>query len=235
MTVTRQSQDLSPEPSLFLRYFLAWLRGFHLDRERSKAADWVMVVLTFFTLLAAAVSAIYFQKQLTEARRSTNAAIRNFMLDERAWILPDIKISEYKDVSGKYINYTVGVKNIGKTVGRDVVMTVDAVSADQFDIKTIPSYQQPAPVAGGGTLLIPIIAPNSSAVETVDYPIHEGQIKASMTKRDYILGRIDYKDEFKDPHWLTYCFIVRMDLPQLNGCGMGGSGNKADDTEPEIE
>ena len=44
-----------------------------------------------------------------------------------------------------------------------------------------------------------------------------------MTKRDLILGRIEYKDEFKGPHWLTYCFIVRVDIPQLNGCGMGGS------------
>ena len=81
---------------------------------------------------------------------------------------------------------------------------------------------------------MPIIAPNSTAVETVDYPIHEGQLKASMTKRDYVLGRIDYKDEFKRPHWLMYCFIVRMDIPRLDGCGMGGSGNRADNAEPEL-
>jgi hypothetical protein len=225
----KQNKEFSAEPSVILQDLLGWLRGFHLDRERSKAADWAMVLLTFFTLIAAIVSAVYFQRQLAEARRGTNAAVKNFMLDERAWVQPAVNVSQYKDVSGKYIEYAVGVKNVGKTVASNVVITIDAVSADQFDIRTIPNYQRIDPLPGGGSLRVAVIAPNSAAIETVNYPIHEGQVAHSMTKRDYIIGRIDYKDEFKARHWATYCFIVRMDIPRLEGCGMEGSANQADD------
>jgi hypothetical protein len=124
MATSPESHEFSREPSQMLRCVVRWLRGFHLDRERSKAADWALVILTFFTVIAAVVSAWFFQQQLVEARRSTDAAIHNFTVDERAWVeLEPIKgtLSSPRTAKiGAGFSYPIYIRNVGKNVARDV-------------------------------------------------------------------------------------------------------------------
>jgi hypothetical protein len=78
--------DFTATPSEVLRYFLVCLRGFHKDREKSKAADWATV-------------------GLKEPQRSTNAAITNSQMDERAWFELDgkPKVVQSRKVEGQAI------------------------------------------------------------------------------------------------------------------------------------
>lgn len=147
---TPDKPEFLPTSSGVLTYLLVWLRGFHVDREKSKAADWAMVVLTFFTLLAAALSAVYLRgqlnenqkttqaalKQVDEARRNTDATVRNFEIDERAWM--EVEIARHRgSMEVAMQQYDLVLTNMGKTVARGVSLKV----MPAFAVQDIPKEQ----------------------------------------------------------------------------------------------
>ncbi len=67
--------DDDPRLEDLVRALITWLQNWRAaPRERSKTADWAMVVLTLLAAIAAICSAIIFQGQPKEARRATEAA-----------------------------------------------------------------------------------------------------------------------------------------------------------------
>lgn len=115
-----------------MRLFILCLRGFHLNREKAKVTDWLVVALTLVVAIAAIGSAWIFQAQLTEARRFTE-------ISERPWL--SVEISPLSGISwvnaptasglngSPYIKLKVSIKNVGKSIAKDV----------QIDAKLFPT------------------------------------------------------------------------------------------------
>lgn len=246
MKTSREGQEFSLEPSEVLRCVVEWLRGFHLDRERSKAADWAMVILTIFAVIAAIVSAWFFQEQLIEARRSTNAAIHNFRVDERAWVeLESIKgmlKSPRTAKVGTGFSYPIHVRNVGKTVARDVqfkatriatqssIMMGDnaqslAWTQDKLLLGKVPTASE-IPI----TISTPsVLAPNSASPAPAILYGEEPRIFPKDEWVSYLIGRVDYADEFGVRHWLKFCFFVADPEGNLWNCKEGND----EDHNPE--
>jgi hypothetical protein len=241
---TPRKHEFSPTPTEVLRYFLIWLRGFHLDRERSRAADWAMVFLTIVAVVAAIASAWLFQKQLVEARRSTDAAIHDFRVDERAWLeLEPIKgtLSSPKTVNiGAGFEYPVYIRNVGKTVARDIEFRASrngsqssitmgdnteslAWEQDKLLLGKVPTAKD-IPI----TIATPtVLAPNSS---TPTPTILFGQEPQVFTKDEwvsYLIGRVDYIDEFGVRHWIKFCFFVADAKGNLWNCKQGNDEDRS--------
>lgn len=69
---------------------LRCLRGFHLNREKSKVTDWLYVVLAFAAAVAAFLSVLIFQGQLIEARKATELLQRQLKITQAAIISVDV-------------------------------------------------------------------------------------------------------------------------------------------------
>jgi hypothetical protein len=229
--MTRRQHDLSPTPSEVLRYFLVWLRGFHLDRERSKAADWAMVGLTLFALGAAIFSAWYLEQQVKDARQATNAAIKNFQMDERAWVELDgkPKVAQSRKVEGQAIlgpseqvvfAYDINFRNVGKTLAKNVVVYAGFYSSDlpfQDESKKIDAFVKGLPPKLNLAIMPPNVPVQVPRTEEVPNSVTDIRPKPSLAKKgiritqlsgSYLVGLIVYQEEFQEkPHHLEFCFI----------------------------
>lgn len=217
-----RKHEFSMTPSEVLRYFLVllrkFLRGFHLDREKSKAADWAMFGVTALGLIAAVASAIFLYMQLRDAQD-------NFKVDERAWIqLEPIKppsISVDKDTGVASVTYELSLKNIGKTVARHARFHVAFVPASgligESDIvsrqEALANEDYPVAESGGAPhkqfqskpnrWLETVIGPGA----TTPLPFRVSTDNRT-TSTQLLLGHIDYTDEFDVPHWSRFCYIL---------------------------
>lgn len=183
----------------------------HNTREGSKTADWAMVLLTLFTLIAAIVSAWLFQAQLVEARRSTDAAICNFLIDERGWIeLDSMKVmsSGQQDRSRKVFQYAVYLKNVGKTVANTVNVRGTTIRASESMLKdsSYISSEQHKLMSVSGASVSRILAPNASTLAPLKFEVSEPKREQDTWNYDALLGRIDYDDVFGTQHWATFCY-----------------------------
>jgi len=216
--------ESSPEPSLVLERMLEWFRGFHLDREKSKAADWAMVVVT-------ALGAVLVALQIRDTRAS-------FKVDERARVeLESVnKVKRtFQLVGGPIITdetYELYPKNVGKTLARKVVMKAVAFPAvvklmEASDIECIEGLLKPdarvveilnrsaglcRDVASrqvsdfGSAVIPPVLAPEEKSI--TPYVLRssgKGNTPVAVAGSDVIVGRIDYLDEFGGNHWKTFC------------------------------
>jgi hypothetical protein len=249
MTTSSEGPDFSREPSEVLKSLIQWLRGFHLDRERSKAADWAMVIPTFFAVIAAFGSAWLFQEQLIEARRSTDAAIRNFRVDERAWVeLEPIKGALRAPRTAKIgaaFSYPIYIRNVGKTVARDVQFRASrngsqssitrgdnadslAWEQDQLLLGKVPTAKD-IPI----TIAAPtVLAPNSSTATPAILFGQEPQIFPKDESVSYLIGRVDYSDEFGVRNWQKFCFFVADASGNLWNCK---EGNDEDHNSEDVD
>jgi len=107
-------QQRPPSPSKFFIAVYHWLlHWWDAPREKSKAADWAVAVLTVAIAIAAIWSACIFQGQLEEARRLT-------IISERPWL--DINVEPSSDLTfnneGVNVTVTFLVKNFGKSIAQ---------------------------------------------------------------------------------------------------------------------
>jgi hypothetical protein len=235
-----RKHQFSPTPSQVLRYFLIWLRGFHRDREKSKAADWAMVVLTLSTLVAAIVSAVYLRGQLIEtqkttkaalaqveearrsadatlaqvqeARKNTDAATHDFKVDERAWV--EIEIAKHPPISNSaVILFDIVPKNVGKTVARGVSLRVDyflRTSGERLEKKIRQFDQNLLQGKGSKVVVEQDIAPNANAAVPYGPAIDVGD---PVGDAGYcLLGLLTYRDEFNVSHYRLFCFVGSKNL-----------------------
>jgi len=215
-----------------LRYFLVWLRGFHKDRERSKAADWVIVALTFCTLVAAGYSALLFYRQLREAQRSTNAAIENFMVDERAWIEldPILKSGKaFRAGDAKVFKYELRPKNIGKTVAREVSMDMDTIKGLYTKEIVSQALRNLLPVETAVMVNGKVVLALKPAMPSVLAPNMGAPVPALAivnTNECCLVGRITYVDVFQVPHWMTFCYEVSREDGDLHTCVYGNEEDR---------
>lgn len=221
--------DNSPTPSAVLEAALIWLRSFwNAPRQKSKWTEIVTVVLTLGIAVAAFWSAFIFQGQLKEARKATNSVSDSFRIDERAWIeiepITPIQISKEDATFSAGFICNIYPKNVGRTVARDVVVkaqdmggmedfgrNAEAMRATQ-DKMLLGGFKEMGtnkPVIVPSNPVPKVLAPNSVSPApfrlTCQAPQHFPDGHQAL---HYMVGRIDYCDQFQIKHWLKFCFYV---------------------------
>jgi hypothetical protein len=114
-----------PRVEDLVRALITWLQNWWVaPRERSKTADWAMVVVTMLAVTAAIWSALIFQSQLTEARNATKAAQEQLETMDRPWVsitlVPNGPLAFTSD--GLNVNLHVHLENIGRGVANNVTI-----------------------------------------------------------------------------------------------------------------
>jgi hypothetical protein len=135
----REDTEYFPTASQVLRCLVVWLHGFHLDREKPKFTDWLTVILTLLVAIAAFMSALIFQGQLDEARKSTRLSVRPWIgLDEgdKAIETSPLQIDANGNVS---ILYKISGKNYSNSPASNVWASANLVVAD--DTSTVDEQQ----------------------------------------------------------------------------------------------
>jgi hypothetical protein len=132
-------------------------------------------------------------------------------------------------------------KNVGKAVARDIkVNAYDFLSAEGFDnsAETVRSTQNNFLLGknkemGSGKPFIPpanpvpsVLAPNS--VSPVPFKLMCEAPKNGGVH--YLIGRIDYCDQFQVKHWLTFCFHVINVRGEIWACQNGNEEDQNSET-----
>jgi hypothetical protein len=245
-----KDSDYSPTPAEMVRRLTLFLRGFHLNREKPKVTDWLTVTLTVVAAMAALVSAWIFQGQLCEGRKATKLAAESFRIDERAWVeLETIKPALLSNASEKFPSvFTCDIypKNVGKTVARDVVVKAQALSGmedlgsnpegmrntqDKMLLNGFKEMGTNQPVVVPANPVPKVLAPNSVSPVPFRLTCAAPQVYPSGHQWvQYLVGRIDYCDQFQIKHWLKFCFYVVNARGEIWACQEGNDEDKNDET-----
>lgn len=226
-----------------------------IQRAPAKWAEIIIIILTVFIAVAAFWSAFIFQEQLIELRRTTDAIITNFRLDERAWvgfdpIVEPILMTPREGNRGAYFKYHFYPKNTGKTAARDIAVTAivveDVISLgyDADKIKSILERESrreiPENVTGKTVLTkdlhrIPkILDPGMTSPMPIFLTGQEPQTWVTPPAAiSYLILRIDYRDEFDVPHWLTFCLFVVNHKGDLGYCRKGNDEDRNSEPSPK--
>jgi len=208
-----------------------------------------MVVLTLLIAAAAFWSALVFQGQLTEARRATNLTSESFRIDERAWIeIEPIKPALLSQDAKFGATFTCDIypKNAGKTVARDIVVNAHDLGAMEgfgSDAAALRSTQEKMllgkfremgsnnPVILPRNLVPKVLAPNSVSPVPFRLTCQEPQRFADGHQSiHYLVGRIDYCDQFLVKHWLKFCFFVVNARGEVWACQEGNDEDRNTET-----
>jgi len=204
----------------------------------------INVWLTVLTgcLVLTSLLAIYISKGASDtATAAMNNSIEFFRVDERAWVeIEPIKPILHSTPNGNFgavFKYEIYLKNVGKTVARDIVMRAitpggplemgdDANSMRRMQdilMREFPEHNNRVPK---------ILAPNTTS--SVPLILH-GQAAGSIGNgyHSFLVGRIDYLDAFSAKHWMTFCFFVSNARGELRNCVEGNTEDRNPETLQE--
>ena len=217
------------------------------QQRHSRTEIWIQKAILVFAVIACWV---YYgqlkemRNATNEATKATNIAQQSLRLDERAWI--SVKPVSIALEPGKEFVITLQLENIGKTPAK----SVQSYNAYQY-AQTVSGTGQViiTPTAKIATALTgpdftgeddlmkqmtpTIINPGIPAIEEV----HSGPVildKAAVdkvnsgTNKIFVYGKITYIDNFKVPHWLTFCMEYD---PKIPGFALWNTHNDCDDNE----
>jgi hypothetical protein len=229
---TSTNEKEPPTPVEFVAAVTHWLRHWwEAPREKSKAADWMLVVLTVLIAGAAFWSAFIFRNQLHDTSEA-------FRIDERAWVglepIKAIPVAARTKKIGAAFNYPIYIRNFGKTVARDVQLRA-ARSGPQSSItmgdnaerikwtqeKLLTGAVPSASDIPTGNPVPKVLAPNTTSPVPITLYGQEPQYFSKDEWVSYIIGRIDYTDAFGVPHWVKFCFFVADAQGNLWNCKEG--------------
>ncbi len=169
----------------------------------------------------------------------------NYRRDERAWVVVDqMSIIESYPGDDKFPaswKYGLYVRNVGKTIARDVRIHIDKAFGTGelskhgvylFQMRAFkgmhgkpfsPDARGPESLAPGERSAIPVLTSGSAPQR---FP------GSSAVGIDNIIGRIDYIDAFNVRHWRTFCYYAFDEKGDLIHCL---SGNDQDQNpEPAV-
>lgn len=245
-----EDSDNPPSPSESLAALVKWLRHYwDIPREKSKWTEAANVILTLLIAIAAFWSAWIFQGQLNEARKATDATLESFHTDERAWVeiepIKPILLQPRDNKFGAAFKYEIYLKNAGKTAAHDIAVKAESsgssieLGAKRYEVGQMQDKYLLDKFTESGTGK-PIHIPNNpvpkvlapGAIATVPFTLsgQEPQIFPKTEMVSYLIGRIDYTDEFRVKHWLKFCFFVVNARGELWNCQEGND----EDRNPEF-
>ncbi len=224
------------------------------QRNKEYGAQWAMFCVTALGTLfaaAAALGAWYYagiaarqlctMNQAAEtSRRELLNTINSFREDERAWVeIGNIRQAPQRMIPkvGLIFRYELTLRNVGKTVARDVRLTVLVPQGSYAGITSksaIAAYLEPKPPKGmelsrwkpeipGAQSLAPAAdAPVPAivfAAEPHGKPAEGGPINSEL------LGEVTYLDAFGANHWMHFCYLV-FEGGKLFNCPYGNEEDK---------
>jgi hypothetical protein len=244
------TSEHAPSPADVCAAVCRWLDHYwDVKREKAKWTDIAMVVLTLLVAVAAFVSALIFQGQLSESRKATVAATQNFMLDERAWveiepIKPVLIANSSPDRAMFFCN--IYPKNVGKTAATDIVVRALSLTSseafgnsdeqirntqDKMLLNKFTEMGTEQPVVVPDNPVSKVLGPGATAAAPFRLGCSEpATFKSGFQMREYIVGRIDYSDQFRIKHWLKFCYFVVNRRGEIWNCQAGND----EDHNPEI-
>jgi hypothetical protein len=187
-------KENTPTPSEFLDSILDWLRHWwDAPREKSKAADWAIAVLTVVIAIAAFWSAFIFQGQLAIARDT-------LVIGQRPWLGIDSKPTV--EVEGNRWKVVFRVKNYGVSPAlhsafaseTDNAPIVFDVSKAKIEWACSRGKALTADPAGHGYTIFP----GSSQPQDITI---DGTSQTAL----YLLGCLTYLDQFGASHRTRFC------------------------------
>jgi hypothetical protein len=224
----------------------------HSTQDSIKKATWAAVVAA---AIYALISLLQWRQMLRQSRIASDTlgqSIESFRIDERAWIeLEPIEPAKLFSPATKFIPRTSFVyelypKNFGKTIARDVAMKASVSggsedfgdSADQIErwqdkflLNQFTEMGTGKPVVVPPSPIPKVLAPGVST--PVPYVVHaQGPqyFDNGHAMYDYIVGRVDYTDQFSIPHWIKFCFFVRNPRGELTSCQYGNDEDRNPET-----
>jgi hypothetical protein len=211
-------------------------------REKSKGTEIALVVLTFLTAVAAIWSAHIFQGQLTEARLATQQSTESFRIDERAWIeiepvKPVLLAPSVAPNGGAAFTCDIYLKNFGKTVATEIsVKAADTLTAEGFDknAELVNRNQDNIPVEAVTSRAPKVLGPGATAAAPFRLTCQAPTTYESGHQAiHYLIGRIDYRDQFRVKHWLRFCYFVVNDRGEIWSCQEGNDEDHNSETQPD--
>jgi hypothetical protein len=202
------------------------------------------------------------RKQTTSAGIAANAAksaaqtagdtliksIEQFRIDERAWIEIDrierTQVSSRSNEFGAAFRYRLYPRNVGKTAAHSIAInaarsmqtsiTLQSNAGnmereqDQILLKALPKEARDNPVPR-------VLAPGTTSAVPFVMDGQEPQIFSKDEWVSYLIGRIDYMDEFGVHHWMKFCFYVGEANGTLWNCHEGNDEDHNPEVPPPIE
>lgn len=224
----------------------------HYKERQLRLNKWLTgstVCLAVLNLLLVLTSlwATYVSKMASDAAKKSadiaSATLANSIQStrngERAWVeiepIKPIPFTKADGTFGASFLYEIYLRNVGKTVARDIVMHANRAlsgpslgnNADQVR-KTQDEFLHE--YLGENNRMIKVLAPN--AVSPVPFRLNgqEPQIFTKGAMYSFLIGRIDYMDAFSIKHFLTFCFFVGNGRGELFNCIEGNDEDRNTET-----
>lgn len=199
----------------------------------------------------AGISAEAAKRAAEAAECAVQQGIEHFRVDERAWIeiepIKPILLTPRDAKFGAAFKYEIYPRNVGKTVARNIVVKAQGSSSTiefgghAYEMNSIQDKMLLDKFKEGGTtkpFRIPsnpvpkVLAPSTTASVPFTLIGQEPQIFPKSEWVSYLIGRIDYCDEFQVRHWIKFCFFVVNSRGELWNCKEGNDEDHNPETPP---
>ncbi len=213
----------------------------HTTQESIKKATWA----AFVAVAIYALITLFMWGQMIKQSRIASETLRqsaeSFRTDERAWVeIEPIKptfIAPADDKQSAAFTCDLYPKNAGRTVARNIVVKAwdfgaseglgDNADAVQNTQDKLLLREKDNPVVAMGNPIPKTLAPNSSSPVPFRLTCQAPQVFPSGHQfMHYMIGRIDYCDEFQVRHWLKFCFYVVNAKGEVWACHEGNDEDR---------
>jgi hypothetical protein len=234
------------------RYRLEWkgyvvAKGTALFLLAYTVITFVIAVYSIKAARATKESADAAKEAATTAVSALNQSIAAFRIDERAWIeiepIKPVFLAGAPPPFPEIWTCDIYPKNLGKTVATDIsVKAIDAGGDERFESAGGPhrvqdemmlgklKYNTGKPVDIANSRVSKVLAPNARAVAPFQITCSPPTSLEGHSMRHYIVGRIDYCDQFRVKHWLKFCYFNSSPKGEVLPCQEGND----EDRNPEI-
>jgi hypothetical protein len=189
-------------------------------------------------------------KQNRIATDTLRQSAESFRIDERAWIeiepIKPLLLTPGNDKFPTLFTCNIYPKNVGKTVARDIVVKAqDLGSMEEFgrNAEDMRSTQDKMLLNGFKEMGTnkPVIVPSNPVPKvlgpnTVSPVPFRMTCEAPQVFRDghqamhFMVGRIDYCDQFRIKHWLKFCFYAVNARGEVWACQEGNDQDRNPET-----
>ena len=214
------------------------IRSANATQNSIKNAAWGAL---FAALIYAGISALIWC-QMVRQSNIANAALgqstESFRIDERAWIeiqpINPVLRNPASSTFGALFTYNIYPKNVGKTAAFDIAVKatrgapMSALSlGDNAD--EIASYQRMLMknTFGMPDVLISRRVPKTlgpGEVSNAPFDMYGQEPQKGLYQ--FLIGRVDYADAFRVPHWMTFCFFIADSRGNLQYCQYGNEEDR---------
>jgi len=202
----------------------------HATQNSIKNATWA----AFYSVTIYAVVTTCMWIAMREQNKIANIALQQSRVDERAWIeidpiKPELLTPADKTFSATFI-CNITPKNVGKTVARDIeARASDITSTDGWDENAgVVSRSQDMMFSDSdlnhvfASHVPAVIAPNGVSPVPFRLTCQAPQVFPSGHQAiHYLIGRMNYCDQFNVKHWLRFCFYVVNGRGEIWACKNG--------------